>query len=264
MLPVDRLGRRLRNDRPVRDRLLTVYLTVADPVTAGPPDLAPVIARAGADVLELGIPTPSTRPRGAEVAASFDRARVADLVEVWTRLRELRRTLPNTPLILLIYQETISDIGWPQLLHESAQAGVDGMVLTQPSDLDLARVAAAGLHAIPLIRPTVGSGERKRLEDLSSGLTYRNLAGRTGEALDADSAADLAGHLAADATKPFLVGFGIRYKREINALAPHVAGVVIGSEFLRLISRTRPDRRAARAAELVGGWKSATVLDAAR
>ena len=268
--PGRRLEERLRRARSAGERLLVVYLTVADPLTDGPPDLAPVLAAAGADVLELGIPTPGTRPRGAVIGASFQRARARDGSEagvgagasarVWSRLRRLRRDLPAVPLVLLIYPETVEDIGWSELLRESTRAGIDGMVLTEPGERDLERVRSAGVHAIPLIRSAATAGVARRLEYFASGLTYRTLGTRTGEPLDADSVKRVAALLATDATKPFLAGFGIRYSQEIRALVPHVAGVVIGSEFLRLITETPENERATRAVALIREWKSATVL----
>jgi tryptophan synthase alpha chain len=244
-------------------RLLAVYLTLGDPLTCGPPDLGPVIVRAGADVLELGVPTPSVGPRGTQVKNSFERARGVGIEQVWRRLGDLRRALPATPLILLIYPETVADIGWSDLLAGGVEAGADGLVLTDPTESDLARVAEAGLSGIPLIRPTMDRGVARRLERASTHLTYRNLASRTGEPLPGGSVVALAADLAAEASKPCLAGFGIRYEREIRVLVPYVAGVVVGSRFLSLMSEVGVVDRADRAAEVIGRWKAATVLPGA-
>jgi tryptophan synthase alpha chain len=255
--PVDRLGERLRQARRTSERLLVVYLTVADPLTSGPPELALVLARSGADVLELGLPTPSTRPAGVEIAESFRRAGTIRYEDIWRRISELRRALPDTPLLALCYPETVTDIGWSDLLGESAQAGIDGIVLTAPTDQDMGRVLSAGLHAIPLIRPTIDRAAARALEKRASSLSYRPLAARTGEPLDLISAVRAASALQNTATKPFLLGFGIRNSSEIAALAPYAAGVVVGSELLRLIQGTASGDRAARAAEATRAWKAA-------
>jgi tryptophan synthase alpha chain len=240
-----------------------VYLTLGDPLTSGPPDLAPVIARAGVDVLELGIPTPGVRPRGAAIGASFERARGIGLARVWAELGELRRRLPSTPLVLLTYPETVADIGWARLLAESVRLGVDGMVLTEPTAETLGEVSAAGLNAIPLIRPTTDRDTAGQLEHCATDLTYRALAAGTGATLDREVVARLTAELAADSVKPFIVGFGMRNERDIRTVAPHVAGVVIGSEFLIRISAVAANDRARYAERLIQRWKSAMVAGAA-
>jgi tryptophan synthase alpha chain len=254
----DRIGDRRRAAAAAGDRLLVVYLTLGDPLTSGPPGLGPALAAAGADVLELGLPTPGTRPRGEVVGASFERARGTPLSEVWAEVDELRARLPDVPLVLLVYPETVADIGWSALLAESVRRGVDGMVLTRPSVAALRRVSAAGLSAIPLIPPNAESSFARDLEEAASGLTYRPLAARTGDPLEPDSVGRLAGRLRAGATTPFIVGFGIRNESEIRAAVPHVAGVVIGSEFIARISEVPASGRTTYAEQLIRRWKSAT------
>jgi tryptophan synthase alpha chain len=262
VLSADRLGALLRAARSERERLLVVYLTLGDPLTSGPPGLATVIAHAGVDVLELGIPTPGARPRGAAIGASFERSRGVGLARVWAELGELRRRLPSTPLILLVYPETVADIGWSRLLAESTRLGVDGMVLTEPTVAALGEVSAAGLNAIPLIRPTTDRDTARQLEDCATDLTYRALAAGTGATLDGGAVAQLTTELAVSSLKPFIVGFGMRNEREIRTVAPHVAGVVIGSEFLIRISEVAANDRPRYAEDLIQRWKTATVVGA--
>jgi tryptophan synthase alpha chain len=253
----DRLGERLRQAQQAGGGLLMVYLTLADPLTSGPPHLAEALTRSGADVLELGLPTPSTQPRGAEVAASFRRARDNGRSDPWREIAEVRAAVPDTPLVLLCYPATISDLGWPTLLHRVAASGVDGMVLTDPKSGCLADLTASGIHAIPLISAAHRDNAAHRLEELASCLTYRSLAARTGGQIDANAAARAAAQLAARAAKPFVVGFGIRKAYEVAMLAPHAAGVVIGSELLRLIAAARSRERTAAASAAVRSWKAA-------
>jgi tryptophan synthase alpha chain len=260
----DRLDRCLRLAAARRERLLVVYLTLGDPLTdsTGPGDLALAAVEAGADILELGLPTPSTNPRGVQMRRSFDRARGAGPGELWRQVRRLREAAPATPLVPLVFPQTVADLGWDRLVADSAEAGADGLVLTapdRPDDVD--RVASAGLSAIPLIDSAADGAAVHRLEAPASHLTYRNLAGRTGDPLDLDSARRLTARLAATARKPFLAGFGIRSEHEIRTLAPHAAGLVVGSELLRLLAATDPRRRPATTQAMVRRWKAATVLE---
>jgi tryptophan synthase alpha chain len=257
----DRLDRCLRLAGARRERLLVVYLTLGDPLT-DVADLALAAVEAGADILELGIPTARTSPGGTEMRRSFDRARGVGPGEVWGRFRRLREAAPATPLLPLVFPATVADLGWDRLIADSADAGADGLVLTapeRPDDVD--RVASAGLSAIPLINSLADRAEVRRMEAPASHLTYRNLAGRTGDPLDLESARRITARLATTATKPFLAGFGIRYGHEIRALAPNAAGLVVGSQLLRLLAAADPPDRRATIRASIRRWKAATVLE---
>ncbi|MCW2877862.1 MAG: trpA [Sphaerisporangium sp.] len=262
MEPVDRLGDRLRRATAKRERLLVVYLTLGDPLTSDPLDVALAAVEAGADVLELGIPTPSVRPRGSEIGRSFARAADVDPGQAWTLMRKLRDAAPATPILPLVYPATVDDLGWDRLTADSADAGADGLVLTRPeSPDDVRRVTTTGLSCVPFIASSAGEAEVRRMEDPADLLTYRSLAARTGDPLDLAQAGRVTARLAETAAKPFVVGFGIRDEREIRALAPHAAGLVIGSRLLGLLWEAAPDRRIETMRETVRRWKAATVLD---
>lgn len=239
------------------ERLLVVYLTVGDPLTAT--DLAVAVVEAGADVLELGVPTPSTSPRGAEIARSFGRASECAPDRAWDLVRTLRARLPDTPLVPLVYPWTVTDLGADGLLAACRESDVDGLVLTEPDGaLPSAAVADAGLSAIPLIRPGTDPVSRRRLEATAEHLVYHPLADRTGDPLDR-TAGRRATEAAAGAGKPFLAGFGIRDEHDIRAVVPHAAGVVLGSELYRGLAAVPPPQRSAWTRSTVRRWKAATA-----
>ncbi|MFD4660056.1 tryptophan synthase subunit alpha [Kitasatospora sp. NPDC058444] len=260
--PDDRLGRCLNRLDAARQRALTIYLTLGDPLTSDRSDLALAAVDAGADILEFGLPTPNTRPRGAEIARSFERARGTDQEQSWEWLGELRRAAPDLPLLLLVYPETVADLGWDRLLSRAAAAGVDALVLARPDGPDdLERIAAAGLSAVPGIAPAADPALARRLESAAAHLTYRNLAERTGADLDLAAATRLTRRLGETAARPFLVGFGIRDEEQIRAFAPDAAGVVIGSRLISVLARTEPAARPDALRQHIGRWKAATLLD---
>ncbi|MFJ9829559.1 tryptophan synthase subunit alpha [Streptomyces sp. NPDC101160] len=260
MAGVDRLGRALRSAEQDRRSLLVVYLTHA-PADCRPVELALAAVEAGADVLELGLPTPSAAPRGEEIRDSFRRAAATTTEEAWDVLGRLREALPDTPLLPLIYPETSDDLGWRPLLDGAASAGADGVVLTRPwHDGGLERVAASGLSAVPVLPATASPAEVTRAEAGAQHLTYRALADRTGGRVDLDSARALAEELGRTATKPFLVGFGISEAEEIEALAPHAAGVVVGSAAIRAVRSAAPGARVRALSTAVRAWKNAAHI----
>ncbi|AYV33075.1 Tryptophan synthase alpha chain (plasmid) [Streptomyces sp. ADI95-16] len=256
MAAVDRLAVQLRTAGAEDRALLVLYLTYAP--DCSPVELALAAIEAGADILELGIPTPSARPRGAEMRGSYERARGSSTEEAWEVFHQVREAAPQTPLLPLVYPETVADLGWDAMLNEAAAAGADGVVLTRPwHDDGLEKVASSGLSAVPVIPVSAGPAEVARAEASAAHLTYRALLDRTGDQLELGSAQRLARGLASTATKPFLVGFGVSSAREVSALAPHAAGVVVGSELIRVIRTSAVGDRPKALAAAVRSWKSA-------
>lgn len=251
MPPLDRLA----TSQKATSALLVAYLTLGDPLSHGL-DLA--IAESGADVLELGIPTPNTSPRGTVMAASFDRAREFSPDQSFERIQQLRATRPDLPLLILVYPQTVTDLGTEWLLN--LESYVDGLVLTDPEGtLTGSQVAATSLSAIPLVAPGTDPARRRRLEDTAQHFTYQALADRTGAQLDPSQVGRFAETAARSASKPFLAGFGIRDEHDIRAVAPHAAGVVIGSELYRGLAAAEPANRVAWTTGAITRWKSATV-----
>ncbi len=261
MPAVDRIGDRLRTTTARGERLLVVYLTLGDPLTTSTLDIAFAAVDGGADVLEVGVPTPTTRPRGPEVARSFERARRCPPSRAFELAGTLRAHLTDTPIVVLGYPTTILDLGAEPLLNACREADLDGVVLTEPDGpLSAEDVTAAGLDAIPLIAAGTGRARRRSLERTASRLTYHGLAERTGARLDRALVRRSLEDAAAEATKPFLAGFGIRDAGDIRAIAPHAAGVVVGSELHRGLTATAPEARAEWTRSATRNWKAATLV----
>jgi tryptophan synthase alpha chain len=249
----DGLGKVLQQAASRDESLLVIYLTLTDPLV--PLELAKAIVDAGADVIEVGIPTCNSRPKGREIAMSFQRAGHADAG--WTALTALRDALPQTPLLTLVYPETVADLGWPNLRCNSA--GADGLVLTDPADLgEVLDAAETGPSIVPLIPGHSNDRHAARLEAAATHLTYRTLLDCTGGVLNLGQTRRHLARVASRATKPFLAGFGIHHACEIRELVPYAVGVVIGSALLRLVRTTAPTTRETEVCQQVREWKTAT------
>lgn len=253
-----RLGERLEAARAEGSSLLVIYLTLGDPLTTSGWSLAVAAARAGADVFEVGIPTPTTAPRGATVAESFRRAADCSPERALEMMRELGAALPEVPLVPLIYPQTIADLGRDRWISRVTGAGADAVVLTSPADAgEVKDVVSAGLSVIPVIGKGDGPHEQA-LEAAADRLTYRTMASVTGARLEPAEAGRRAAALAARAAKPFLAGFGISNEDEIRAVSRHAAGVVVGSELHRLLIDAADEDRIARTRAAIAAWKAAT------
>lgn len=251
----DRLGNVIHQAASRDESLLVVYLTLTDPLV--PLELVKVIVDAGANIIEVGIPTRNSRPKGREVAASFQRAGRAD--SGWDALTALRDALPQTPLLTLVYPETVADLGWRNLLSHAA--GTDGLVLTNPAHPgEVLDATETGFSVVPLIAGHIDDRHAARLEASATHLTYRTLLDRTGGVLNLGDTRRHIARVASTATKPFLAGFGIQHPHEIRELAPYAAGLVVGSALLRLVRATPSNRKETEVHRQVRAWKAATAL----
>jgi len=243
--------------------MLVPYLTAGDPSPSATVEIALAAIASGADAIELGIPTEGARPGGMEVQHSFARAlaRTASGIGVWDVCRQLRVAAPETPILALAFTASIQEVGWESFMGELRGSGIDGLIIADLDDPDLLdQVASCGISPVPLLRRGIPSDLAERLERKAGHMAYRTLSLQTGATLDVAECLSIAGSMRATATKPYLLGFGLRDGSELRALAPYADGFVIGSELLRRIDRLPAEKRLAAVPEWIREWKAALEI----
>ena len=228
------------------------------------------LVRAGADVIELGVPFSDPMADGPSIQRSSERAieRGAGLRYVLRCVASFRESDADTPVVLMGYLNPIEILGADAFARDAAAAGVDGVLLVDlpPEEAGPNRAAfnAAGLDLISLAAPTTTEERLARLASESQGyLYYVSFAGVTGGSqLDVTDVLKRAGDLRARANVPVLVGFGIRDAASAAALAPAADGVVVGSALVdALAGADGPENAADRAGAFLAPLRQA--LDAA-
>ena len=218
-------------------KALVPFVTAGDPSLEATVPVMHALVRAGADVIELGVPFSDPMADGPSIQRSSERAieRGAGLRYVLRCVAAFRENDANTPVVLMGYLNPIEILGADAFARDAAAAGVDGVLLVDlpPEEAGPNRAAfnAAGLDLISLAAPTTAENRLARLASESQGyLYYVSFAGVTGGSqLDVTDVLKRAGDLRARASVPVLVGFGIRDAASAAALAPAADGVVVGS-----------------------------------
>jgi len=221
---------------------LLIYLCAGDPDAATTADLVVAAAEAGADVIELGMPFSEPTADGPAIQRAAERSLRGGttLAQVLDTVRSIRdRT--DVPVLLFGYYNPILAYGERKLVEDAARCGVDGFLVV---DLPLEECAGLrgpalerGLDFVPLVTPT-SNPERiaRAAEAATSFIYYVSMTGVTGSAsADLTSAAQRAGALEREVGRPAALGFGIKTQDDVRAVAPHVAGVVVGSAVVRAI-----------------------------
>jgi tryptophan synthase alpha chain len=220
-------------------------------VTAGDPDLetaASILAglpKAGADLIELGMPFSDPMADGPSIQAAGYRALNAGttLRKVLAMAAEFRAGDNETPLILMGYFNPIYSYGVERFAADAVAAGVDGVIVVDlPPEVDAELrepAVAAGLEVIRLATPTTDSARLPRvLEEAGGFLYYVAVAGVTGtkSAGIGDIAAAVT-RLKASTQLPIAVGFGIRDPDSAAAVARHADASVVGSAIVDRIAK---------------------------
>ena len=222
------------------------YLTAGDPTASTTVELARELDRAGADVLELGVPFSDPIADGPVLQRSAARALAAGttLSRVW-RIAEKIRAETSLALVLFSYLNPLLRRGLARAAREASSAGFDGVLVTDVPAEEGAQVQpafrAANLDTVFLVSPTSTGPRMKGAASLSSGFLYvisrRGTTGVHGS-LPPDLAATVSRARRAAPRLPIAVGFGIASPRSARAAARLADGVVVGSALVALSEET--------------------------
>jgi tryptophan synthase alpha chain len=212
-------------------------------VMCGDPDLPTsleiikALPKAGADVIEIGMPFTDPMADGPAIQAAGLRALKAGttLKKTLDVVRAFRKDDDATPLVLMGYYNPIYIYGVDAFLADAKAAGVDGLILVDlpPEEDDELCIPAlkAGLNFIRLATPTTDDKRLPAVLTNTSGFVYYvSITGITGSA-SADSATVGAAvaRIKRHTELPVCVGFGIKTPEAASAIAQHADGVVVGS-----------------------------------
>jgi tryptophan synthase alpha chain len=250
---------------------LVVFLTIGDPSVEDSLECARAAIRAGADVLELGVPFSDPTADGPVIAQASARAirggaTLARAIEVAAALR----SETSIPLVLFTYLNPILAFGEERLPSALDDVGVDAvLVVDLPTEEGASLRAALGsrdIAVVPLVAPT--TSEEREAEVLAGARGFVYYVSSTGVTGLGDAplaqAADRSRAIAARSGLPVVVGFGVDSPEKVAQLArAGVDGVVVGSAVVRAIAAAlAPAGRSGAVEALVGSLRRA--LDAAR
>jgi len=223
---------------------------------AGDPDYATSLAilkalpKAGADVIELGMPFTDPMADGPAIQAAGLRALKAGqtLKKTLAAVRDFRAGDDATPIVLMGYYNPIYIYGVERFLADAKAAGVDGLIvvdLPPEEDSELCLPAMkAGLNFIRLATPTTDERRLPTVLTNTSGFVYYvSITGITGAAApDAGKVAAAVARIKRHTKLPVCVGFGVRTAAHARAIAEGADGVVVGSALVEALRQSlEPD-----------------------
>jgi len=267
-MTVARIDQRLSALRTEGRTALVIYLTIGDPSVEDSVACAVAAARAGADVLEIGVPFSDPLADGLTNQLAAQRAlesgmTAARVFELVRRIREFS----EVPIVFYTYYNLVFSNGVDAYVRAAKEAGVDGMLTLDLPPEEAADVQAAcaqhGIKTVFIVAPTTPESRLAKIGAAATGFIY--YVSREGVTGVRDSvAANIPQAVAAikrHTALPVVVGFGIGKREHVAEVGAHADGVVVGSALVNVIRDHLAERAkiapalAVRAADLVAGTR---------
>jgi tryptophan synthase alpha chain len=229
------------------------FLMAGDPDPATSLEIIKALPKAGADVIEIGMPFTDPMADGPSIQAAGLRALKGGMTlkKTLELVRGFRRDDDATPIVLMGYYNPIYIYGVDRFLVDAKSAGVDGLIIVDlppEEDTELCVPALrAGLNFIRLATPTTDNKRLPAVLANTSGFVYYvSITGITGAAAaDSTVVSEAVARIKRHTDLPVCVGFGIRTPEAARAIASRADGAVVGTALVdALRGSLDPDGRA--------------------
>lgn len=231
-----------------KKNIINVYYTAGFPSLNDTVSIAQSLEKAGADILEIGIPFSDPVADGPTIQASNKVAldNGMNLHLLLDQIKEIRKTV-KLPIILMGYINPVMQYGVEKFAKDVAALGVDGLILP---DLPLhefeeqykALFDSLNLCNTFLISPTTSEERIRKIDASTAGFIY---------AVSASSITGAKGEFSGEQIQyfdrlkkmnlknPFLIGFGISNKSAFENASQYSSGAIIGSAFINLLNESK-------------------------
>ena len=225
---------------------LVTFTMAGDPDTATSLEVIKALPKAGADMIEIGMPFTDPMADGPAIQAAGVRALAAGqtLAKTIQMVRDFRKGDDDTPIVLMGYYNPIYIYGVDKFLTDAKSAGVDGLIVVDlpPEEDDELCIPAlkSGLNFIRLATPTTDDKRLPAVLNNTSGFVYYvSITGITGSAApDPSKVSAAVGRIKRHTKLPVAVGFGVRDAASARAIAEGADGVVVGSALVEVVRKS--------------------------
>lgn len=230
------------------EKALIAYVMAGDPSLPETGRIVLEIEKAGADLIEIGIPFSDPVADGPTIQRAAERSlrqgvTVKSVLELVSTLRRETRI----PLILMTYCNPIHAFGVDSFFKEAKGAGVDGLIVPDLPPEEAKEFILQGkrslIDIIFLAAPTTPVDRVRKILKLVSGFVYYvPLTGMTGSRLiEKETALERIKELKSMTEHPVAAGFGISTPEEAKEIAQAADAVIVGTALVRVIETASSD-----------------------
>ena len=223
---------------------LVTYFMAGDPDFETSMKIMKALPKAGADIIELGMPFSDPMADGPAIQMAGQRALKGgqNLAKTIDMARRFRETDQDTPIVLMGYYNPIYIYGVDRFIEDALAAGIDGLIVVDlPAEMDdelCIPAVARGINFIRLTTPTTDNKRLPRVLQNSSGFVYYvSMNGITGSALpDPSLIAGAVARIKGHTELPICVGFGVKTAEHARLIGASADGVVVGTAIVNQIA----------------------------
>lgn len=244
-----RISTRFKERLDAGKKLLIPYITAGDPRPETTVPLMHEMVKAGADIIELGVPFSDPAAEGPVIQKAMERAleHGTSLRDVLEMVAEFRKMDSETPVIVMGYLNPIEVIGYSEFAEKASTAGVDGVLTVDipPEEADdyISAFKNKGLDTIFLVAPTTNEERIAKICQAGAGFIYYvSVKGVTGAGhLNTEEVSDKVEQIKRFTKLPVGVGFGIKDADSAHRVAAVADAVVVGSAIVKRIEENVSD-----------------------
>ncbi|MGP2491293.1 tryptophan synthase subunit alpha [Mesorhizobium sp. PUT5] len=239
-----RIDRRMAKLKEEGRPALVTYFMGGDPDYDTSLSIMQALPKAGADIIELGMPFSDPMADGPAIQAAGLRALKAGqtLARTLGMAADFRKGDDDTPIVLMGYYNPIYIYGVDRFLADAKAAGIDGLIVVDlPPEMDeelCIPALKAGVNFIRLATPTTDDKRLPKVLQNTSGFVYYvSMTGITGSALaDTEKVAAAVKRIKAHTDLPVCVGFGVKTAEQARAIGASADGVVVGTALVNAVA----------------------------
>lgn len=227
-----------------QENILSVYFSAGHPSLNDTATIIETLDKAGADVVEVGIPFSDPVADGPVIQQSSLKAlnNGMSLKLLLSQLKDIRQKT-EIPIVLMGYLNPVLQYGIEAFCKECGEIGIDGTILPDlPPDLYLEQYKEVyeenNMSNVLLVPPQTSDERIRELDKLSTGFLYIVAASSTTGAKQGfqQYQIDYFNRLKSlELQSPKLIGFGISDSESFNQACNFANGAIIGSAFIKAL-----------------------------
>jgi tryptophan synthase alpha chain len=249
-----RIARRFASLKSQGRAGLITYLSCGDPDAESFARILAALPKAGADLIEVGVPFSDPMADGPAIQAAGLRALKAGMTLPRTLeiVRAFRQADAETPIVLMGYYNPIYRYGAERFCADAKSAGVDGLItvdLPPEEDEELhAPARAAGIDLVSLTAPTSDDERLPVVLRRATGFVYHvSIAGITGtKSANVADVAKAVARIRRHTPLPVAVGFGIKTPEQAAEVARVADAAVVGTALVQRVAASLDEKNRAR------------------
>jgi tryptophan synthase alpha chain len=242
----NRIDNKFNELKSKNEKALICYVVAGYPDITTSEHIITSLINGGADIIEIGIPFSDPIADGSTIQYAIQNSLISGTtpgmcLELASRIR---KTFPNTPLIIMTYSNILYRTGYIQFAQKAKESGIDGFIIPdipiEESKEYLNTMQNIGMSTIFLVSPNTSEKRLKMICRICTGFLYAiSVYGTTGERQGFDEytmeSIKRVKNITADKL-PLAVGFGISNPQHVKYMIDAGAdAVIIGSAIIKKI-----------------------------